>query len=205
CHRHNPGRAPWMQYARGQAPRQGGPSPGGSTWSGASVLPWPRLRRSASQPTRATTTKASAASTSKEPITGQPDDQARPQRGHEQEAQQAATARRGARGVLAHGRRSSTGTAAPLEQVATGDLIVVGKVTGFGPKMVKSELFKGDMRQMQIAIVKVGDTVLGKGGKEIKVGFFPPASGPVGRPIRPGFRRGGLQLKVDQEGVFFLM
>jgi hypothetical protein len=60
------------------------------------------------------------------------------------------------------------------------------------------------MRQMQIAIVKVGDTVLGKGGKEIKVGFFPPASGPGGGPIRPGFRRGGLQLKVDQEGVFFL-
>jgi hypothetical protein len=90
------------------------------------------------------------------------------------------------------------------ERVANSDLVIVGKVTDFGAKTVKSELFKGDMRQMQIAKVKVSDTVQGKAGKEIKVGFFPPASGPGGGPIRPGFRRGGLQLKIGQEGMFFL-
>ncbi len=85
-------------------------------------------------------------------------------------------------------------------RVATSDLVVVGKVTGFGPKLVKAELFKGDTRDLQIAVVKVEDTLRGKAGKEIKVGFVPPAGG----PIRPGFRRGGIQLKVDQEGLFFL-
>jgi hypothetical protein len=93
------------------------------------------------------------------------------------------------------------------EKVAGSQLVVTGKVTGFGPKMVKAELFANDKREMQIAIVKVDDALLGKAGKEIKVGFFPPpAPGPrpVGGPIRTPLRRGGVQLKVDQEAMFFL-
>ena len=93
------------------------------------------------------------------------------------------------------------------EKVATSDLIVVGKVSGFGPKLVKAELFPNDRREMQIALVKVADTLQGKAGKEIKVGFFPPAVAPIGKPgglIRPPLRRGGVQLKVDQEAMFFL-
>jgi len=90
------------------------------------------------------------------------------------------------------------------ERVATSQLIVVGKVTGFGPRAVKAELFPNDRREMQIALVKVNETVLGKAGKEIKVGFFPPPAPGVGRPIRPGLRRGGVQLKTDQEVMLFL-
>src|SRR5262245_37474408 len=83
-------------------------------------------------------------------------------------------------------------------RVPSADVVVVGKVTGYGPKMVKSELFKGDDREMQIAIVKVGDTLLGKAAKEIKVGFFPPRQG-GGRPGRDL----GVQLKQDEESLLF--
>jgi hypothetical protein len=96
--------------------------------------------------------------------------------------------------------------ALPL-RVATVDAILVGKVTGFGPKLVKAEMFKGDMRDMQIANVKVSDTVLGKPAKEVKVGFFPAQGGPGG--VRPGggrpfIRRPGAQLTVGQEAMLLL-
>jgi hypothetical protein len=89
-------------------------------------------------------------------------------------------------------------------RVATADVVVVGKVTGFGPKLVDADMFKGDKRQMQIATVKVDETLLGKGVKEIKVGFFPPPA------VRPGppfiIRKGGgnVQLTVGQEAALFL-
>jgi hypothetical protein len=93
-------------------------------------------------------------------------------------------------------------------RVAAADAVVVGKVTGFGPKTIKAEMFKGDMRDMQIAIVKVQDVLSGKAGKEIKVGFFPPpAVNPGGGPggVRPFIkRRVGPQLAVDQEAAMFL-
>jgi len=88
-------------------------------------------------------------------------------------------------------------------RIATADLVVVGKVTGFGPKMVKAELFKGDTREMQIAIVKVGTTLYGSDHKEIKVGFFPPQTMPVkDRFVRP---RPSVQLKQDEESCLILV
>jgi len=59
-------------------------------------------------------------------------------------------------------------------RVANADLVVVGKVTGFGAKLVKGEMFKGDERDMQIAKIDVSKTVLGKDAKKIEVGYFPP-------------------------------
>src|SRR5262249_46662996 len=90
-------------------------------------------------------------------------------------------------------------------RVATADVSVVGKVTGLGPKLVAADMFKGDTGQMQIAIVKVEETLVGKGVKEIKVGFFPP---PAVRPGGPIIIRssGGRspQLMVGQEAALFL-
>src|SRR5262249_34140088 len=71
---------------------------------------------------------------------------------------------------------------------ARADLIVTGKVTGFGAKLVKGEMYKGDVRDMQIANVKVGDVLMGKQAKEIKVGFFPPQNQGGG----PRIIRGGM-------------
>jgi len=88
-------------------------------------------------------------------------------------------------------------------RLGSADLVVVGKVTGFGPKMVKSEMFKGDEREMQVALVKVGETLAGKAGKEVKVGFFPP---PPRQGGGPRIGRGGMsvQLKQDEESLLFL-
>ncbi len=92
------------------------------------------------------------------------------------------------------------------ERVATSRLIVVGKVTGFGPRLIKAELFKGDTRELQIANLQVSESVLGKADKKIEVGFFPPAAAPGGggRPIRPIRRFPTVQLKQDQEVLLFL-
>jgi len=92
------------------------------------------------------------------------------------------------------------------QRVATADLIVVGKVTGFGEKTVKGEMYKGDERQMQIATIKVGETLVGKADKEIKVGFFPPKQPePQKDGIRLPIRRyPTVQLKQDEEYCLFL-
>jgi hypothetical protein len=83
------------------------------------------------------------------------------------------------------------------------EVIVVGKVTGFGSKLVKGEMFKGDERDMQIATVKVGEVLMGKDAKEIKVGFFPPANVQGGPRI---IRRGPtVQLKQDEEYCLVLL
>jgi hypothetical protein len=91
--------------------------------------------------------------------------------------------------------------ALPL-RVAVTDAVVIGKVIGLNEKLVPGEMFKGDLRQMQIATVKVGESLLGKGDKEIKVGFFPPpATGPGA--IRPP--RFGVRLAKDQEAALLLV
>jgi hypothetical protein len=106
--------------------------------------------------------------------------------------------------TVAQARALRIAPPAPGMRVANADLIVVGKVTGFGAKLVKGEMYKGDDRDMQIAIVKVGDTLLGKAEKEIKVGFFPPATEQPKDGIRP-IRGGSAQLKQDEESCLFLV
>ncbi len=101
--------------------------------------------------------------------------------------------------VLASPARALRIAPAPIPmRVATADLAVVGKVTGFGPKMVKM-----NGADHQIALVDVSETILGKAGKQVKVAFVPPTAGPV-RPIRPGFRRFGVNLTIGMEGCFLL-
>jgi hypothetical protein len=91
--------------------------------------------------------------------------------------------------------------ALPL-RMATADLVVVGKVTALEEKLVAAEMFKGDTRQMRTARFKVGETVFGKGTREIKVGFIPPPTAPGG-PIRR--RRVGVQLSTNQEAALLLV
>jgi hypothetical protein len=87
---------------------------------------------------------------------------------------------------------------------APADLIVTGKVTGFGAKLVKGEMYKGDVRDMQVATIKVGDVLMGKQAKEIKVGFFPPMNTSGGGPRI--IRRGPtVQLKQDEEYCLILI
>jgi hypothetical protein len=101
---------------------------------------------------------------------------------------------------------------APVAQrVATAQVVVVGKVTGFADKTASAPAFPGatDKTEYQVAIVQVGDALLGaKDMKEIKVGFIPPgAGGPVGGPGGgPVFikRRPGVNLVVDQEYLLYL-
>jgi hypothetical protein len=104
---------------------------------------------------------------------------------------------------------------APIPQrVATADLVVVGKVTGFADKAVTAPRFPGDTEkaQYQIAIVKVTDGLYGaKDVKEIRVGFIPPPppgpgpGAPPGGPIRIGPRRyPQVQLTIGQEACMFL-
>ena len=55
-------------------------------------------------------------------------------------------------------RRSFLGAATMALAVITPRQLLIGKVTGFGPKMVKADLGTDDKREMQIAIVKVDET-----------------------------------------------
>ncbi len=99
----------------------------------------------------------------------------------------------------------------PISQrVANAEVIVVGKVTGFGDRTVSATPAPGakDKVEYQIAIVKVESTIAGtKGTKEIKVGFIPPPAGGAapGGPIRPGIRRPmGVNFTLDMEALMFL-
>jgi len=89
-------------------------------------------------------------------------------------------------------------------RIASADVVVVGKVTGFGAKLVKGEMFKGDERDMQIAKIKVSDTLVGKEVKEIEVGFFPPANNNGGGGPRIIKRGPSVQLKQDEEYALIL-
>jgi len=98
-------------------------------------------------------------------------------------------------------------------RAAAASAAYVGKVTAVADKAVAADMFKGDTRQMKVATVRVSETLVGKGAREVKVGFFTGAVGgpaigggirPI-RPIRPPIgRMGGVQLTVGQEGVLFL-
>jgi hypothetical protein len=101
-------------------------------------------------------------------------------------------------------------------RVASADLVVVGKVTGFADKLVKVKQNDNDMNpiEYQVAIVKVQKALVGggKGMKEIRVGFIPaPAGGDVapggGPGIRPHIRirrYPTFSLSLNQEACMFL-
>ncbi|MFQ3592757.1 MAG: hypothetical protein SNJ82_06140 [Gemmataceae bacterium] len=90
-------------------------------------------------------------------------------------------------------------------RLATAQIAVVGKVTQLADKTVPAELFKDDTQQMMIATVKVDQVILGKPGKEIKVGFVVPMDLPGRPPLgRPIFRGPMVNLVVDQEALMLL-
>jgi hypothetical protein len=99
----------------------------------------------------------------------------------------------------------------PLAQrAALADTIIVGKVTGFGDKLVSAKPpYGGDKVDYQIAIVQVSDAVLGaKDAKEIKIGFQPPPPPvqpkPGGGPVLFIKRYPQFTLSQDQEALVFV-
>jgi len=87
----------------------------------------------------------------------------------------------------------------PISQrVAQATAIYAGKVTGFAEKTVPAPQFKDDDTRMKIATVRVSETLLGKGMREIKIGFLVP--GPAGRKLT-GY---GAWPELGQEGAFFV-
>jgi hypothetical protein len=93
---------------------------------------------------------------------------------------------------------------APIpKRVATADLVVVGTVDGFADKLEAVEAVPGADKktEYQIAKVKVGDTILGKGAKEIRVGFIPTADAVRNRP--PGYM--AFELVKGHECLLFLV
>ncbi len=100
----------------------------------------------------------------------------------------------------------------PLSQrVAIADVIVVGKVTGFGDKLVSAVPPNGGAKvDYQVATVQVGDAVAGlKDAKEIKVAFIPPPPPdpppPPGGPFVIRKRYPQFTLALDQEACLFLV
>jgi hypothetical protein len=89
-------------------------------------------------------------------------------------------------------------------RVANADVIVVGKVTALADKTEPAQLIKGDTRQMQIATVKVEETLMGKAGKEVKVGFIVPAARNPGGGVRPAILPYSIRLTAGQEAALFL-
>ena len=88
-------------------------------------------------------------------------------------------------------------------RVAPTDLIVIGKVTGFADKAESVLPYPGAPKAMdyQIAIVKVDETLLGKGVKEVRVGFIANTG-----TVRPGIgRRLGFTLTNGQEACLLLV
>jgi hypothetical protein len=88
-------------------------------------------------------------------------------------------------------------------RVATAQAVVVGKVVKLADKTVPAEMFKGDERQMMIATVKVEKALLGKAGREIKVGYFVRPMPVPGAPILSS-RGLYVNLVVDQEALLML-
>lgn len=96
---------------------------------------------------------------------------------------------------------------APIPQrVATAELVVVGKLGKVEGKNTPATPAPGakDKVEYQVLALEVGEALIGKAGKEIRVGFIPPQNPTPGTPIRPRFPRGGAVFSTGQEGVFFL-
>ena len=102
--------------------------------------------------------------------------------------------------TFAHARRIAPPTIA--QRVAVADLVVVGKVTRFGDKLIASEMFKGDTGQFQTATLDVSATPFGTAVKKILVGYTPAPAVGGGRPIR---RYGSVQLERGQEVALILV
>ncbi len=86
-------------------------------------------------------------------------------------------------------------------RIVTATAAYGGKVTEVSDKAVKAEMFKGDERDMKIATFRVSEKILGKGTREVKIGFITGA-GKAGGPITSrGF---GPQLTKDMEAVVLL-
>jgi hypothetical protein len=89
-------------------------------------------------------------------------------------------------------------------KVAQSDVVVVGKVGKVEDKNVSATQTPGDPNKVEYQVVafKVDDALLGKAGKEIRIGFLPPRAG---GPIRPGLRGPSFVLTTDQECCLFLV
>ena len=102
--------------------------------------------------------------------------------------------------TLVHARMIAPPTIA--QRVAVADLIIVGKVTGFGEKLIASEMFKGDVGQFQTATLDVSFTPFGTAVKKVVVGYTPTPMAGGGRPIR---RYPTVQLERGQEVALILV
>src|SRR4051812_23984211 len=102
--------------------------------------------------------------------------------------------------ALAHARM----IAPPLipQRVAVADLVVVGKVTGFGENLTPWELLKGAPGHPQTATLDVSETPFGTSGKKVPAAYPPPPAAAGGRPIR---RYPTVQLERGQEVALILV
>jgi hypothetical protein len=87
------------------------------------------------------------------------------------------------------------------QRAAQAQFVVVGKVIKVADRSVPAEMFKGDERRMMVATVKVQESLLGRPGKEIKVGTFITA--PIAKDARPR-EIVNINLVLDQEAMLFL-
>jgi hypothetical protein len=101
------------------------------------------------------------------------------------------------------------------QKTLQSETVVIGKVTSIEKETVEAEQYQGGKQKATytIAVIKVETGIIGaKNITHVKVGFLPQVGGdqpvpqPGGpiRPIRPGFIQQNIQLKADQEGIFFL-
>ena len=97
----------------------------------------------------------------------------------------------------------------PVEKVARAEVVVVGTVSAIEKETVDAARFPGDTEKTphRIAVIKIEKGLVGAAAiTHIKVGFIPPPPVDPTAPRPP--IRGGRQpvdLKVGQEGVFFLI
>jgi hypothetical protein len=84
------------------------------------------------------------------------------------------------------------------ERLTTASVVVVGKVTKFEEKAVEASRSPNAPKELfRVAVVTIAQDVKGvKGLTSIRVGYVPP--------VALGRRRPVVNLKVDQEAIFFL-
>ena len=109
-------------------------------------------------------------------------------------------------------RQGDDDRAAPISQrVALSDVVVIGKVTGFGDKLVSAvPPYGGDKVDYQIAIVKVTDSTPRRQGRQGDQGRLHPPRRPrppamPGEPFLLISAIPQFTLALDQEGCLFLM